>query len=76
MFVRDCIRTYTSNYSVVEYAYRCYSGSVIGRERLLERLERVGAAPPQQYEVDMEPQQLQDLQVVYSYFYTPFHVFV
>ncbi|CAG9121665.1 unnamed protein product [Plutella xylostella] len=62
MFVRDCIRTYTSNYSVVEYAYRCYSGSVIGRERLLERLERVGAAPPQQYEVDMEPQQLQDLQ--------------
>ncbi|XP_026325619.1 dedicator of cytokinesis protein 7 isoform X2 [Hyposmocoma kahamanoa] len=55
MFVRDCIRCYTSDYTVVEYKQRAYSGSSCGRERLAERLERLHAAPRQQYEVDAEP---------------------
>ncbi|XP_013181338.1 PREDICTED: dedicator of cytokinesis protein 7 isoform X1 [Papilio xuthus] len=55
MFVRDCIRCYTSDYTVVEYKYRMYSGSAGGRERLAERLERLLSAPPHYYEVDAEP---------------------
>ncbi|KPJ13246.1 Dedicator of cytokinesis protein 6 [Papilio machaon] len=55
MFVRDCIRCYTSDYTVVEYKYRMYSGSAGGRERLNERLERLLNAPPHYYEVDAEP---------------------
>lgn len=55
MFVRDSIRCYTSDYTVVEYKQRAYSGSASGRERLAERLERLQTAPRQQYEVDAEP---------------------
>ncbi|XP_068621586.1 dedicator of cytokinesis protein 7 [Battus philenor] len=55
MFVRDCIRCYTADYTVVEYKYRVYSGSAGGRERLAERLERLLTAPPHNYEVDAEP---------------------
>ncbi|XP_073967696.1 dedicator of cytokinesis protein 7-like [Choristoneura fumiferana] len=54
MFVRDCIRCYTSDYTVVEYKYRSHSGSTQCRERLAERLERLSAAPRQIYEVDAE----------------------
>ncbi|XP_026738533.1 dedicator of cytokinesis protein 7 isoform X1 [Trichoplusia ni] len=54
MFVRDCIRTYTTDYTVVEYKHRQHSGSMCGRERLAERLERLHAAPRHQYEVDAE----------------------
>ncbi|XP_038219758.1 dedicator of cytokinesis protein 7 [Zerene cesonia] len=54
MFVRDCISCYTSDYTVVEYKYRTYSGSAYGRERLAERIERLLQAPPQVYEVDAE----------------------
>ncbi|XP_063891201.1 dedicator of cytokinesis protein 7 [Helicoverpa armigera] len=55
MFVRDCIRCYTTDYTVVEYKHRAYSGSMCGRERLGERLERLHAGPRHQYEVDAEP---------------------
>ncbi|XP_049870539.1 dedicator of cytokinesis protein 7 isoform X2 [Pectinophora gossypiella] len=61
MFVRDCIRTYTSDYTVVEYAHRQYSGSVCGRERLGERLDKLHAAPKHHYEVDAEPQLMDEL---------------
>lgn len=54
MFVRDCISCYISDYTVVEYKYRNYSGSAYGRERLAERLDRLLLAPPQNYEVDAE----------------------
>lgn len=54
MFVRDCIRCYTTDYTVVEYKYRAYSGSMCGRERLGERLERLHASPRHQYEIDAE----------------------
>ncbi|CAH0726332.1 unnamed protein product, partial [Brenthis ino] len=54
MFVRDCIACYTSDYTVVEYKYRMYSGSANGREKLAERLDKLLAAPPQQYEIDAE----------------------
>ncbi|XP_045511771.1 dedicator of cytokinesis protein 7 [Colias croceus] len=54
MFVRDCVSCYTSDYTVVEYKYRSYSGSAYGRERLAERIERLLQAPPQVYEVDAE----------------------
>lgn len=54
MFVRDCIRCYTSDYTVVEYKYRMYSGSASGRERLGERLDKLLAAPPHYYEIDAE----------------------
>ncbi|XP_047987110.1 LOW QUALITY PROTEIN: dedicator of cytokinesis protein 7 [Leguminivora glycinivorella] len=52
MFVRDCIRTYTSDYTVVEHKHRQHSGSTLGRERLGARLERLATAPRQLYEVD------------------------
>ncbi|XP_063618134.1 dedicator of cytokinesis protein 7 [Cydia splendana] len=52
MFVRDCIRTYTSDYTVVEHKHRQHSGSTLGRERLSARLERLATAPRQLYEVD------------------------
>lgn len=52
MFVRDCLRCYTSDYTVVEHKFRAYSGSSHGRERLVERLEKLHAAPRHQYEVD------------------------
>ncbi|KAG6453982.1 hypothetical protein O3G_MSEX008455 [Manduca sexta] len=55
MFVRDCLRCYTSDYTVVEYKYRAYSGSSCGRERLAERLEKLQAGPRHQYEIDAEP---------------------
>jgi hypothetical protein len=55
MFVRDCIRCYTSDYSVVEYKYRAYSGSSCGRERLAERLERLQNGPKHYYEIDADP---------------------
>ncbi|XP_072936330.1 dedicator of cytokinesis protein 7 [Epargyreus clarus] len=55
MFVRDCISCYTADYTVVDYKYRAYSGSSCTRERLNERIERLLAAPPHQYEVDVEP---------------------
>lgn len=54
MFVRDCIRCYTSDYTVVEYKYRMYSGSASGRERLGERLDKLLPAPPHYYEIDAE----------------------
>lgn len=52
MFVRDCLRCYTADYTVVEHKYRAYSGSSHGRERLGERLEKLHAAPRHHYEVD------------------------
>ncbi|KAM3959107.1 LOW QUALITY PROTEIN: dedicator of cytokinesis [Aphomia sociella] len=55
MFVRDCIRCYTQDYTVVEYKYRAYSASVCSRERISERLEKLQAAPRHQYEIDAEP---------------------
>ncbi|XP_063839037.1 dedicator of cytokinesis protein 7 [Ostrinia nubilalis] len=55
MFVRDCIRSYTSDYSVVEYKHRQYSGSSCGRERQSERLEKLAAGPRHHYEVDADP---------------------
>ncbi|XP_041982163.1 dedicator of cytokinesis protein 7 isoform X2 [Aricia agestis] len=54
MFVRDCISSYTSDFTVVEYKYRAHSGSAIGRERLSERIEKLLSAPQHQYEVDAE----------------------
>ncbi|CAB3248142.1 unnamed protein product [Arctia plantaginis] len=52
MFVRDCIRCYTTDYTVVEYKYRAYSGSTFGRERLGERLEKLHSGPRHTYEID------------------------
>lgn len=63
MFVRDCIRCYTTDYTVVEYKYRAYSGSTCGRERLGERLERLQAGPRHQYEIDAEPSSIEEHQV-------------
>ncbi|KAI5632984.1 dedicator of cytokinesis protein 7 [Phthorimaea operculella] len=60
MFVRDCIRTYTSDYTVAEYKYRAYSGSMCGRERLSERLEKLQAVPRHHYEVDAEPNVIEE----------------
>ncbi|XP_050685080.1 dedicator of cytokinesis protein 7 isoform X2 [Leptidea sinapis] len=54
MFVRDCISCYTSDYTVVEYKYRCYSGSTYNRDKLADRIDRLLVAPPQQYEIDAE----------------------
>nr|XP_037877673.1 dedicator of cytokinesis protein 7 isoform X2 [Bombyx mori] len=54
MFVRDCLRCYTSDYSVVEYKYRAYSGSSCGRERLAERLEKLQTGPRHLYEIDAD----------------------
>ncbi|XP_050551818.1 dedicator of cytokinesis protein 7 isoform X1 [Spodoptera frugiperda] len=62
MFVRDCIRCYTTDYTVVEYKYRAYSGSTCGRERLGERLERLQAGPRHQYEIDAEPSSIEEHQ--------------
>lgn len=56
MFVRECLRCYTADYTVVEYKFRAYSGSTCGRERLGERMEKLHAAPRHLYEVDAEPQ--------------------
>ncbi|XP_059061813.1 dedicator of cytokinesis protein 7 [Achroia grisella] len=55
MFVRDCIRCYTQDYTVVEYKHRAYSASVFNRERINERLEKLQAGPRHQYEIDAEP---------------------
>ncbi|XP_052757856.1 dedicator of cytokinesis protein 7 [Galleria mellonella] len=55
MFVRDCIRCYTQDYTVVEYKYRMYSASVFNRDRISERLEKLQAAPRHQYEIDADP---------------------
>ncbi|RVE50344.1 hypothetical protein evm_005010 [Chilo suppressalis] len=55
MFVRDCIVCYTSDYTVVEYKHRAYSGSSCGRDRLSERLERLQAGPRHYFEIDADP---------------------
>ncbi|GBP46865.1 Dedicator of cytokinesis protein 6 [Eumeta japonica] len=55
LFVRECVRCYTSNYTVVEYKYRQYSGSFCGRERVVSRQERLQTVPRHQYEVDIDP---------------------
>ncbi|XP_013192989.1 dedicator of cytokinesis protein 7 [Amyelois transitella] len=55
MFVRDCIRCYTMDYTVVEYKYRHHSSSVFSRERLNERLEKLQAGPKHYYEIDSDP---------------------
>ncbi|XP_064293051.1 dedicator of cytokinesis protein 7 isoform X3 [Plodia interpunctella] len=55
MFVRDCIRCYTQDYTVVEYKYRSYSASVFSREKMNERLEKLQAGPKHYYEIDSDP---------------------
>lgn len=54
MFVRECLRCYTSDYTVVECKYRMYSGSACGRDRLGERIDKLHAGPRHYYEVDSE----------------------
>ncbi|KAJ0181570.1 hypothetical protein K1T71_002292 [Dendrolimus kikuchii] len=54
MFVRECLRCYTSDYTVVECKHRVYSGSACGRERLGERIDKLHSGPRHLYEVDSE----------------------
>lgn len=55
LYVRECIRCYTSNWIAAEYKFRQHSGSSYNRERLAERMEILQRIPRQQYEVDIDP---------------------
>jgi dedicator of cytokinesis protein 6/7/8 len=56
LHVRECVRCHTSDWIAVDYRYRNFSSSNFSREKITERNAQLQIIPRQDYEVDIDTQ--------------------